>query len=139
MRSPATPRRCPYGFRRAFGSSPKLWLGLQMDWRMACQRLQEEIEADLIPLIGEQPHVGLDCLDSLLDKISHLDLHFRWYAESTQHQGSDATLRTGTKRAQVVGRQKFVVCRQPTTFESFRELFLWHYRRKPRERSIPSA
>src|SRR5215510_12279803 len=57
------------------------------DWRIAGKRLQEEIGADLIPLIVKQPHLGLDCLDGLVDKISRLNLHFRWSAESTQHQG----------------------------------------------------
>jgi hypothetical protein len=92
------------------------------DWRIAGKRLQEEIGADLIPLIGEQPHLGLDYLDSLLDKISRLNLHFRWSAESTQHQGSMRLLGPERKVLKLAG-QKFIVCRQLSTFESFCELF----------------
>ena len=90
------------------------------DGRIAGRRLQEEIRVDLIPLI--QPQLGLDCLDSLLAKISRLNLHFRWYAESTQHQESMRFLGPERKLLKLGGK-KFVVCRQLSTFESFRELF----------------
>lgn len=96
--------------------------GRSPDWRKACQGLQEEIRVDLIPLIGKQSHLGLDCLDSLLDKISRLNLHFRWYAESTQHHDSMRLLGPERKVVKLGGR-KFVVCRQLSTFESFHELF----------------
>jgi hypothetical protein len=96
--------------------------GRATDWRNACQRLQEQIRVDLIPLIGEQPHLGLDCLDSLLDKISRLNLHFRWSAESTRHQESMRSLGPERRVLKLAG-QKFIVCRQLSTFESFRELF----------------
>jgi hypothetical protein len=96
--------------------------GRAPDWRNACQGLKEEIGVDLIPLIGKQPHLGLDCLDSLLDKISRLNLHFRWYAESTQHQESMRSLGPERRVLKLAG-QKFIVCRQLSTFESFRELF----------------
>jgi len=93
------------------------------DWRIAGKRLQEEIRVDLIPLIRGQPDLGLDCLDSLLDKISRLNLHFRWYAESTQHQGSMRRSLGLEQKVLKLARQKFIVCRQPSTFKSFRELF----------------
>lgn len=96
--------------------------GRAPDWRNSCQGVQEEIGVDLIPLIGKQPHLGLDCLDSLLDKISRLNLHFRWHAESTQHQGSMRLLGPERKVLKLTGK-KFIVCRQLSTFESFRELF----------------
>jgi hypothetical protein len=92
------------------------------DWRIACQRLQEEIRGDLIPLIGDQSHLELDCLDSLLGKISRIDLHFRWSAETTQHEGSMRLLGPERRVLKLAG-QKFIVCRQLSTFKSFWELF----------------
>ena len=92
------------------------------DWRIGGKRLQEEIRGDLIPLIRGQRDLGLDCLDSLLDKIRRLNLHFRWYAEPTQHQGSLRLLGPERKVLKLAGR-KFIVCRQLSTFESLRELF----------------
>jgi hypothetical protein len=92
------------------------------DWRIGGKRLQGEIAADVISLMGKQPHLGLDCLDGLLAKISGLNLHFRWSAESTQHQDSRRLLGPERKVLTLAGR-KFIVCRQLSTFESFRELF----------------
>jgi hypothetical protein len=91
------------------------------DWRIAGKRLQKEIRDDLIPLISGRD-IGLDCLDSILDKASQLNLHFRWYAESTQYQESMRSLRPERRVLKLAG-QKFIVRRQLTTFESFRELF----------------
>src|SRR5262249_32852447 len=92
------------------------------DWRIAGKRLQEEIRLDLVPLIRERADLGLNGLDNLLEKISHLNLHFRWYAESPHHRDSMRLLGPERKVVKFGGR-KFIVCRQLSTFGSFRELF----------------
>ncbi len=92
------------------------------DWRTAGKRLQKEIRLDLDRLLSGEVQLGLEGLDGLLDKISRLNLHFRWYAESPHHRDSVRLLGPERKIVKLGGR-KFIVCRQLSPFESFRELF----------------
>src|SRR5215510_12016969 len=92
------------------------------DWRITGKRLQEEIRFDLVPLLSGEVQLGLDGLDGLLEKISRLNLHFRWYAESPHHRDSMRVL--GPERKVIkFGARKFIVCRQLSPFDSFSELF----------------